>query len=242
MADSPRTLTEDPVSPGHSGPTWPLDDSASGGVTNTPMRRDARRNRDRLLTAAHAAFAVHGADAPLEQIAKEAGVAVGTLYRHFPTRVDLLTAAFESRIKAFVAESSRSLEAADPWEGFHSCLEDMFELQSGDRGFNDFVSRRFPASAQTEAMHDRICELIGAVLHRAQAAGRVRPDIRKSDILTLIWANGRILEATSGTAPRAWRRHLHLMLDAYRLENATDLPEPPLSDEQLYDAMVQLNS
>jgi hypothetical protein len=86
-----------------------------------------------------------------------------------------------------------------------------------------------------------MCQQIGQVLNLAQAAGAARPDITQADIINLIWSNGRIIDATSDTAPNAWRRYLYLMLDAYRAERAHPIPEPPMTDEQLYDAMVHLS-
>jgi AcrR family transcriptional regulator len=176
----------------------------------------------------------------LEQIAREAGVAIGTLYRHFPTRLDLLMAAFKPRLQEFLDGANKALEIDDPWEGFVCYLENLFAVQAGDRGFNDFLSRRFTDSAETERIHDQMCRQIEDVLARAQEAGEARPDITQADIVNLIWSNGRIMDATNATAPNAWRRQLYLMLDAYRAERAHPIPEPPMTDEQLYDAMVHL--
>jgi AcrR family transcriptional regulator len=206
-----------------------------------PLRRDAREHREKLLAAAQREFAARGVDASLEKIARDAGVAIGTLYRHFPTRLDLLMAAFQPRLQEFLDGATTALEIDDPWEGFVSYLENLFRVQAGDRGFNDFLSRRFTDNAETERIHDQMCLQIGDVLARAQDAGAARPDITQADIINLIWANGRIIDATSATAPSAWRRYLHLMLDAYRAERAHSLPEPPMTDEQLYDAMVHLS-
>ena len=86
-----------------------------------------------------------------------------------------------------------------------------------------------------------MCRQIETVLVRGQDAGEVRPDITQADIVNLIWSNGRIIDATSATAPMAWRRQLHLMLDAYRAERAHPIPEPPMTSDQLYDAMVHLS-
>jgi len=205
------------------------------------LRRDARERRDRLIAAAQAEFAAHGVDASLEKIARDADVAIGTLYRHFPTRLDLLLAALEPRLQTFLDGAARALEMADPWEGFVSYLENLFAVQAGDRGFNDFLSRRFPGNAHTEHIHDVMCQQIDDVLIRAQDAGKARADITRADIVNLIWSNGRIIDATSAKAPTAWRRQLHLMLDAYRAERAHPIPEPPMTDEQLYDAMVHLS-
>jgi hypothetical protein len=118
----------------------------------------------------------------------------------------------------------------------------MFGMQVRDRGFSDFLSRRFTHSAETERIHDQMAEQIVGVLTRAQEAGSVRPDIAHADIINLIWSIGRIIDATGATAPTAWRRNLYLMLDAYRAERAHPIPEPPMTDEQLYAAMVHLSA
>ena len=206
-----------------------------------PRRRHAQERRDKLLAAAQREFAAHGVDASLEKIARDAGVAIGTLYRHFPTRLDLLMAAFKPRLQEFLDGAAKALEMDDPWEGFVCYLENLFGVQAGDRGFNDFLSRRFPGSADTERIHDQMCRQIEDVLTRAQEAGEARPDITQADIVNLIWSNGRMIDATSTTAPNAWRRYLYLMLDAYRAERAHSLPEPPMTEKQLYDAMVHLS-
>jgi AcrR family transcriptional regulator len=207
-----------------------------------PLRRDAREHRAKLLAAAQSEFAARGVDASLEKIARDAGVAIGTLYRHFPTRLDLLMAAFQPRLREFLDGATKALEMDDPWEGFAYYLENLFRVQAGDRGFNDFLSRRFTDNAETERIHDQMCLQIGDVLTRAQEAGAARPDITQADIVNLIWSLGPIIEATGATAPSAWRRYLHLMLDAYRAERARPLPEPPMTDQQLYDAMVHLSN
>jgi len=206
-----------------------------------PRRRDAQERRDKLLAAAQREFAAHGVDASLEKIARDAGVAIGTLYRHFPTRLDLLMAAFKPRLQEFLDGAAKAQEMEDPWEGFVCYLENLFGMQAGDRGFNDFLSRRFPGNADTELIHDQLCRQIEDVLTRAQEAGEARPDITQADIVNLIWSNGRMIDATSTTAPNAWRRYLYLMLDAYRAERAHSLPEPPMTEKQLYDAMVHLS-
>jgi hypothetical protein len=113
-------------------------------------------------------------------------------------------------------------------------------MQAGDRGFNDFLSRRFTDNAETERIHDQMCADIGDVLVRAQDAGQARPDITLADIVNLIWSVGPIMDATSATAPNAWKRYLHLVLDGYRAERAHAIPELPMTDSELYDAMVHL--
>ncbi|GHH88711.1 TetR family transcriptional regulator [Streptomyces sulfonofaciens] len=206
------------------------------------LRKDAARNRERIVGAARREFATGGIDASLEQVARSAGVAIGTLYRHFPTRVDLLLAAFEEKFDSFMAAADAALAAEDPWVGLSSYLEALCGMQAGDRGFNDFVSMRFPACEETEAMHDRVCDVMERILVRAREAGAVRRDLTIADLITVTWANSRIIEATAGIAPDAWRRHLLLMLDAFRPHGEAELGEPPLTDGQLYQAMARLSS
>ena len=206
-----------------------------------PLRRDARESREKLVAAARAEFAANGVEASLEKIARDAGVSIGTLYRHFPARLDLLMAALRPRLQEFVEGADRALALGDPWAAFVAYLENLFAVQAGDRGFNDFLSRRFPGNEETEHIHDSLCHQIEVVLDRAQRAGQARLDITQADVINLIWSNGRIIDATSAGAPTAWRRQLHLMLDAYRAERAHPIPEPPMTDAQLYDAMVRLS-
>ncbi|WP_405109784.1 TetR/AcrR family transcriptional regulator [Micromonospora sp. NBC_01405] len=206
-----------------------------------PSRRDAQRNRHLLIQHARAAFAEQGMDAPLEQIARNAGLAIGTLYRHFPSRIDLLVAAFEPKLQKFLEDAEAALVMADPWDGFCAFLDALCSAQAGDRGFNEFVSQRFPSDERTEALHNRLCQLAERILCQAQVAGVVRPDITNTDIIALFWASSKITEATHHIAPQTWRRHLHLVIDGFRADNRRQLPEPPLSAEQLYRAMAHLN-
>ena len=151
-----------------------------------PLRRDAQERRDKLLAAAQREFAAHGVDASLEKIARDAGVAIGTLYRHFPARLDLLMAAFQPRLQEFLDGANKALEMNDPWEGLVYYLEHLFGMQAGDRGFNDFLSRRFTDSAETERIHDEMCQQIVDILTRAQDAGRARRDITLADIVSAV--------------------------------------------------------
>ena len=155
-------------------------------------RRDAVRNRERIVVAARDAFAAGGVDASLELIAKNAGVAIGTLYRHFPRRIDLILAALDEKFRAFLDATEQALVAEDPWTGLSQYLEKLCGMQADDRGFNDFVSMRFPANPQTEALHDRVCDAMARILARAQEAGAVREEITLGDLIAVTWANTRI--------------------------------------------------
>lgn len=216
-------------------------ENTRGSQAAPRLRRDAALNRERILDSARQAFAELGVDTSLENIAKTAGVAIGTLYRHFPSRVDLLLAAFQPKFDSFMAVATAALADEDPWSGLSSCLEALCEMQAADRGFTDFVSMRFPASTQTELMHDQVCGVLKDVLSRAKGAKVVRQDLADGDLIAVIWANSRIIEATTDIAPRAWRRQLLLTLEAFRYRDERELDEPPLTDRQLYAAMAKLS-
>jgi AcrR family transcriptional regulator len=212
----------------------------SAGIARSP-RRDRTRNREALLTAARRAFAEHGLAASLQQIAREAGVAIGTLYRHFPTRDDLLVAVFADKLALVAGTGEQALADPDPWAGFARFVETLCALAAEDLGFNELTSIDRPAHGGAAAVRVHIHQLWQQLLTRAQAAGVLRDDLVLNDMFVLLWSQSRIIEATYGVAPRAWRRHLYLMLDAYRADRAAPLPEPPLTATQMEQATTRLN-
>jgi AcrR family transcriptional regulator len=215
-------------------------------MTTSPtrqLRRDAQRNRDAILAAARQVFPEQGLEAPLEEVARRAGVGIATLYRRFPTRTELLDAALVPAIQEHVDAAEQALAMDDPWEGFALYLERSCRLQAGDRGLNDIMSMRLPRATAVEAAKRRLYRLTEEIVVRAQRAGRLRADVTQEDLVFLHWANTRILQATRAAgAPDAWRRHLGLLLDGFRADRAQPLPEPPLSPRQVYRAMLTLGA
>jgi AcrR family transcriptional regulator len=205
------------------------------------LRRDAQRNRDALLGAARQVFCEQGLEAPLEEIARRAGVGIGTLYRRFPSRVELLDAVLAETIQAHLDAAERALAVADPWDGFVLYLEETVRLQAADRGLNDAMGMRFPRATTMEAAKTRLFELVGELVRRAQRSGQLRADLTLEDLAFVSWANTRILQACRAAgAPDAWRRHLGFVLDGFRADRAHPLPRPPLSSRQVYRAMLTL--
>jgi AcrR family transcriptional regulator len=206
-----------------------------------PLRRDARRNRDAIVAAARQVFCDHGLEAPLEEIARRAGVGIATLYRRFPSRVELLDAVLADTVQAHVEAAEQALAMDDPWDGFVHYLEQTCRLQAADRGLNDVMGMRFPRATATEAAKARLFELVGQVVQRAQENGQLRADLTLEDLALVTWANTRILPACRAAgAPDAWRRHLGFLLDGFRAERASPLPQPSLSPRQVHRAMVTL--
>ena len=214
--------------------------NTAAGLPRAP-RRDRARNQEALLAAARSAFAEHGLGASLQQIARDAGVAIGTLYRHFPTRDDLLVAVFADKLAVVAGTGEQALADPDPWAGFVRFVETLCALAAEDLGFNELTSMDRPASGGAAAVRAHVHQLWQRLLTRAQEAGVLRPDLVLNDMFVLLWSQSRIIEATYGVAPQAWRRHLHLMLDAYRADQASALPEPPLTMAQMEQATARLN-
>src|SRR5687767_4321657 len=129
----------------------PMTPSSSTGQRPPSLRRDAERNRRRLLDAARQVFAELGLEAPLEEIARRAGVGIATLYRRFPTRSALIEALFVEQAEEYVRASEAALAADDAWEGFARFVERICEMQAEDRGFTDVLTATFPAAPGLEA-------------------------------------------------------------------------------------------
>jgi AcrR family transcriptional regulator len=222
-----------------TGPPAPKPGRAAGAAAR-PLRRDVLRNRVALLAAAREVFAAQGLDAPLEHIARRAGVGIATLYRHFPTRADLIDAILTASVRAYVRIAEEALARDDPWDGLVHFLEGTCELEAADRGLNDMMSMRLPAAAGADAAKSRMYDLAVRIVRRAQDSGQLRADVTPEDLALLTWANTRIQDATAGIAPNAWRRHLALLLDGFRAAAARPLPEPAMTPRQVYRAMLSL--
>jgi AcrR family transcriptional regulator len=201
-----------------------------------PLRSDARRNRDALVTAARAVFEERGLDAPLKEIAARAGVAIGTLYNRFPTRDDLIAAAAEDRIEAGGRIAEQAMEIEDPWDAFAYLVEKVCELQAADRLLSDLSLRTAPNAAIAHAQ-EHGHGLMREIITRAQQSGALRPDWVLEDIAFITWSHTRIVEATAHIAPNAWRRNLALVLDGLRTTAAHPLPVPPITEDQLMRSM-----
>jgi len=192
-----------------------------------PLRSDARRNRERLLGAARAVFAERGVDAPLEEIARRAGVSIGTLYNRFPARDSLIEAVFTDRLEKLAALARQALADPDPWHGFAGYLAALGQLQAADRGFNEVAARGLPASPAIGELVKAGQADVAEIFRRAQQAGALRADVTIEDLGFVVWGISRTVEMTASRSPDLWRRHLALLLDGFRAEGAHPLPVPP---------------
>ncbi|TDD87207.1 TetR/AcrR family transcriptional regulator [Actinomadura darangshiensis] len=151
------------------------------------MRADARRNADRIVAAAGALIAEHGADASLEEVARRAGVGSATLHRHFPSRQALLEAVFNDRVEVLCAKADGLLRDPDPGEALLVWLRAVGAHAVANRGLGASLMRGGdPALGRT--CHDMIINAGDALLARARAAGAVRPEIAITHLLKLVSA------------------------------------------------------
>ena len=152
-----------------------------------PMRADARRNYDLLVVAARAVFAEQGGGASMEAIAKQAGVGVGTLYRHFPKRIDIVEAVYRDDVDALVATADRGLTDFEPWAALEAWLRAYVDYGRSKRTFLNELHEAFEKNPDLKpASRDRIWDACERVLRRAQDAGAARSDIDGADLMQLV--------------------------------------------------------
>jgi AcrR family transcriptional regulator len=210
--------------------------TASTGTQRRP-RKDAERNRRRLLDAAREAFAAQGLDVGVDEIARRAGVGMGTLYRHFTTKTALIDAIVNERFDELAQIAREATEDDDAWRGFSHFMIAGVELQVDDRGFKDALSGRIPAESAIGEARKRLEPCVRELIERAQTAGALRSDLEFEDVAVLFWATARIVESTHDVAPDAWRRFLSISLDGLRPSAATEPPAPPLTGAQYRKSM-----
>jgi AcrR family transcriptional regulator len=208
--------------------------------TDRPLRRDAAVNRGRLTQAADEIFSEQGLGAPVEQIARRAGVGMGTLYRHFPSKAALIDAIFELHLNEVAAEAERALDDPDPWRALGGFLEAAVFRQAQNRGFAEILAVQVQDEHLVARARERVAPSLAQLIESAQRAGALRRDVVYEDVSALLWTSGRIVAATRDIAPEYWRRHLALALDGLRAAAASPLPVPPLEPAQHRRAMLEL--
>jgi AcrR family transcriptional regulator len=184
--------------------------------TARPLRADARRNHERIVDAAREVFAESGLDAQIDDVARRAGVGVGTVYRHFPTKEALLGELVRQKFRIFTANARQALEQDDdPFEVFAGLLRSNAEVCVRDAaiqrvlsGFGNHVAMH--AGAELEELNEPTSEL----MDRAQRAGSMRPDVSVRDIPMLMCG---VSATMAQEGPEFdWRRHLELVIDMLR--------------------------
>lgn len=185
------------------------------------MRADAERNVERILRAARETFAASGPDAPLDEIARRAGVGIATLYRRFSDRDELVRAAIEQSVAEMVSPATeQALDDEDPLRGLTTLLNAAMSVAARER--NTLAAAK-DFRAATGEISDRLFGTAALLTRRGQAAGLIRADLVPGDVATIM---GMITSALWTTNPDddGWRRYVVLALDALRPEGASPLP------------------
>jgi AcrR family transcriptional regulator len=183
------------------------------------MRADARRNREKVLKAARTCLARDGLDAQIDEIAQRAKVGVGTVYRHFPTKDDLVFALAGERFDHLAELARAALEEKDPWEAFCAFLRNAAQIQIEDRGLSEVMMDSNDVMRE-HADRVQIFELVGQVMDRAKASGDLREDAEPADVPMLTCPLGGAAKMPMMNS----ERFLALVIDGFRAPGATPLP------------------
>ena len=204
------------------------------------LRRDAVRNRDRLLAAARELFAEEGFEVTLDDIARHAGVGVGTAYRRFANKDELLDALFAEQTVELAAAAATGLTDPDPWHGLVGYLERSLALQLRDRGLAQIVSGDRISSEQHDWNREVMAPRNRALVARARDAGMLRDDVTGTDLTFIQIGLNAIMSRSRHAHPELYRRYLYLMLDGLRAEpgNPTPLPVAALTSDQTHAVMA----
>ena len=182
-------------------------------MSTKPLRADAERNRRRILDAASELFAEKGLGVGLDEIAHRAGVGVGTAYRRFPDKDQLIDALFAERVDTLVAAAERGLAEQDPWQGLVTFMEGAVALHASDRALKEIVFYGSGGPARLAHVRGRMAPLGREILSRAQKAGVVRPDVAITDLIMLQFM---VAGAGEFDVPELWRRGLDVALAGLR--------------------------
>jgi AcrR family transcriptional regulator len=194
-------------------------------TTDRPIRADAARNRASLLAAAEDEFAERGASASIADIARRAGVAKGTVFRHFPTKEDLIASIVSGHI-AELADAARRL-ADSPDAG--AALLEFLTIAADQRQRHDltFLQSASDGDPRVAEVFDALHAHLETLVDRARTSGAIRGDVTELDVFLMMCAPIHIVENHSAAPPLLWQRYLAIIFDGLRPDGAHPLPQPP---------------
>jgi AcrR family transcriptional regulator len=182
-------------------------------MAERPLRRDAERNRQRILEVAQEVFAEQGLDAGFDEIARRAGLGVGTVYRRFPDRGELVEELFEQRLTDIVSLATAGCGEPDPWAAFCHFVERTLAMQVADRGLKELLACDDHDSPCMLRARDRLLPAVSALVQRTKDGGGLRHDVEVNDVVALTTL---LSPASTHDQPDLWRRYLTLVLDGMR--------------------------
>ncbi|AQT81339.1 TetR family transcriptional regulator [Mycolicibacterium litorale] len=207
-------------------------------AADRPLRKDAQRNRQRIIDAARDLFAQKGLEPNLNDVAHHAGVGVGTVYRRFATKEELLEAIFEDGLKQLTCYAETGLQHEDSWEGFVWFVEQMCQVTASDRGLREVAFSKCYAGARVNAAQESLVPTLTALVERAQADGHLRPGLAAADMPLIGLLAGTVSEFAGGVDSGLWRRYVALLIEGMRRRpGQPELPVEALSEVELDAAM-----
>ncbi|WP_405951075.1 TetR/AcrR family transcriptional regulator [Streptomyces prunicolor] len=201
-----------------------------------PLRADAERNRRLIMTTADRLFARRGATVPLNEIAREAGLGVGTVYRRFPDLQSLVDALFTERFTMFLHLATTAAEQPDPARALRQYLLAAARWRSEDRALEVVLANASVDSNPIARTRDQLGRLVDGLAERAVTAGAVRKDFVSADVYAFLNMIGAVADRTHDVAPDAWRRYAEVLMVGFGLEGATADGTSAMTDEQLLDS------
>jgi AcrR family transcriptional regulator len=202
------------------------------------LRKDAERNRQRVLRAARELFAERGLEATLNDVARHANVGVGTVYRRFATKDELVEALFEDGIDQVVCLAETALRHENSWDGFVWFVEHLCELTATDRGLREIVYSKAYGGNRVDCARLRLSPPVTKLVERARADGYLRPDVESTDMPVLGLLAGTVSEWAGHVDPLLWRRYISLLLDGMRrCDGQKGLDVDALCEEGMDEAM-----
>ena len=210
----------------------------SVGSAAPPLRADAERNRLRIMEAAARVFAERGLHGTLHDVAKAAGLGVGTVYRRFPDKEALIEALFETEIDRIADLAEYASRQPDAWTALVGFLRGMCSEQAENRGLHEVLHGTDYGQDRVAAARGRIMPMITGMLARAQEQGSARKDIESSDLGMLVMMVSSLAQFMQEVRSDAWMRYFELTMDALSARpGQSPLTVPPLTDDELTSAM-----
>lgn len=207
-----------------------------------PLRADAERNRRRIIDAARELFASRGVDITLDDVAAHAKVGVGTVYRRFSCKEELIDGVFEQRLEDMLVTAKAALQEDDAWNGLVSFLGGVCESIAADRGLGDVVLWADEGCKGISEVRDRIDPYIEQIVARARESGQLRPDVEVNDFFPLIGMVGAATEFTGAVEPANWRRYFAVLLDGLRAQSgSTPLPGRAFTGDEILTAKMEMH-
>ncbi|MFD8692862.1 TetR/AcrR family transcriptional regulator [Streptomyces sp. NPDC059651] len=196
-------------------------------TTAPAPRADMVRNRRLLIAAATEAFAECGVEVTMGEIAQRAGVAKGTVFRHFASKEDLLAAIMLHMLDQLIGTADRLSEADDAGEALREFMTAGVEVLAADRAFCEVIGRPSLQHAEVRDAIDKLCGAAEALTVRAREEGAIRGDVTGTDIVLLLGGIHQTAAPLLAVQPEAWRRYLELALDGLRTPEPRTLPHLP---------------